>query len=66
MPLPDVMSFNLEEAELWERRLRKVAEELEKRGDEAGAKMMYAAAALMCDKVRQLRQKKNPSPNFKN
>jgi hypothetical protein len=66
MPLPDVMSFNLEEADLWERRLRKVAEELEKRGDEAGAKMMYAAASLMHDKVQQLRRKKDPSPSFKN
>lgn len=60
------MQFNLEEAELWERRLRKVAEELEKRGDEAGAKMMYAAASLMYDKVQQLRRKKAPSPGFKN
>lgn len=66
MSLPDTMEFNLDEAELWERRLRKVAQELENRGDEAGAKMMYAASALMYDKVQQMRRKKTVSPNFKN
>ncbi len=54
MALPDIMEFDYALAVEWEERLRSLASELEEQGMENSAMMLYAAAALMNDKVRQL------------
>lgn len=54
MALPNDMDFDLSEALKWEDRLRVIATDLEAKGLDSEAKMMFAAAHLMGEAAHDL------------